>query len=255
MHDEMSHSPSDPLGHYSALGVGPLADAAEIKTAYRHRAKTLHPDYNPSEEAAQDFLHVVEAYRILRDPKRREHYDSTLLLPAPVGLIDPEDPEPEPLTCSRCGKVTAQPRYIIFHKVKSYLIKTRRSAIRGIFCRDCADRTAIRASTGTWVTGWWGVTGPFHTLRALWRNLRGGDLPRADNLWVLLHQSRAFLARGDNDIARALAEQAQHFAKDDQDRIRIAQLATSAGEASRKLINRWHPWGHAAWVQALPLAS
>ena len=53
-------------------------------------------------------------------------------------------------------------------------------------------------------------------------NLRGGEMPMADNLWVILHQARAFLARGDNDIARALAEQAQSFAKNAEEKARIA---------------------------------
>ncbi len=258
MYGNLHNSPSDPLGHYSALGIGPLADAVEIKAAYRDKAKLLHPDHNPSDEASQDFQRVVEAYRILRDPKSRARYDATAQLPPPARLIDPEDPAPEPLSCSRCGKITAQPRYVIFHKVKSFLLSTQRNAVHGIFCRDCADRTAIFASTATWMLGWWGIKGPYWTLRALWRNLRGGEMPAADNLWVLLHQARAFLARGDNDIARSLAEQAQGFAKDVDERSRIAGIIRAAGgkgKAMRRLKTRWRPWTYASVMQALPLGA
>jgi hypothetical protein len=93
-------------------------------------------------------------------------------------------------------------------------------------------------------------------LKALVRNLTGGDKPEADNLWVLLHQARAFLARGDNDIARALAEQAMDFAGDDGERSRILGIIRSASRApgpGRRLKDRWRPFGYAAVIQALPL--
>jgi hypothetical protein len=98
-----------------------------------------------------------------------------------------------------------------------------------------------------------------HTVKALLNNLRGGDMPRADNLWVLLHQARAFLACDDRDIARALAEQAQGFAKNGEERARIAEIIRAAGKtaapAARRLKNRWRPWSYAAIMQALPLAG
>ena len=255
MSEETSFPASDPQGYYAALGVGPLADAHEITAAYRQQAKILHPDFNPADDASAEFQRIVEAYRVLRDGRRRQAYDASAKLPAPLGLIDPDDPTPQPLKCSRCGKVTAQPRYLVIHRVKSYLVKCQRSVIHGIFCRDCADRTVLRASTATWIQGWWSPTGPIHTVRALWRNLRGGDKPKPDNLWVLLHQARAFLHQGDNDVARALADQARAFAKDHADRQRINAIADMAGTSPRKLIDRWAHGGHAAWVQAMPLLA
>jgi len=107
--------------------------------------------------------------------------------------------------------------------------------------------------------GWWGPSGPLRTLKALLKNMRGGDMPRPDNLWVLLHQARAFLAEGDNDIAHALAEQAKAFAKNAEDRIRIAEIVRAAGKSStpvaRRLKNRWRPWSYTAVMQALPLVG
>jgi hypothetical protein len=259
MPDEATHSPSDPLGYYATLGTGPLADAAEIKAAYRLKAKRLHPDHNPSDEAEQDFIALTTAYQILKDAKSRLRYDATARSPGPANLIDPHDPCPRPLHCSRCGKITAQPRYIVFYRVKTFLLFCRRSTVRGIFCRDCADRTAIRASTLSWLLGWWGLAGPVHTVKALLKNLQGGEMPRADNLWVLLHQARAFLADDDKEIARALALQAQAFAKNSEERARIAEIVRAAGKttipATRRLKNRWRPWSYAAVMQALPLAG
>ena len=45
----------DPKGYYAILGVSPNADAAEIKAAYRRRAKELHPDRNRAPDAAAQF--------------------------------------------------------------------------------------------------------------------------------------------------------------------------------------------------------
>jgi hypothetical protein len=145
----------------------------------------------------------------------------------------------------------------MFHQVKSFLLSTRRRLVRGIFCRDCADRTAIRVSTITWLCGWWSLSGPLHTLKALVKNLRGGDMPIADNLRLILHQARAFLVRGDNDVARALADQAKAFARNDQERMRIAEILRAAerNPSARRLKNRWKPWGYTPIIQGLPLLA
>jgi hypothetical protein len=253
---QTQHTQSDPHGYYAVLGVGPLADTTEIKAAYRYKAKLVHPDRNHDPDARVDFLAVSRAYEILRNPKSRAEYDSSAQRPVPASLIDPTDPTPKPLACSRCGQVTAQPRYIVFYQVRSFLWKSRRTPIHGIFCRHCADRTAILASTTTWILGWWSPRGVVNSVAALVKNLQGGEKPANDNLWVLLHQARAFLTSGSKDIAHALTEQAQDFAKNDGERERIADIAKAArGGPTRQLINRWHPWNYATVVQALPMAA
>jgi curved DNA-binding protein CbpA len=59
---------------YETLGVGRDADAAEIRTAYRRKAKTAHPDAGGS---AEDFQSVALAHRILSDGDKRAKYDKT----------------------------------------------------------------------------------------------------------------------------------------------------------------------------------
>jgi molecular chaperone DnaJ len=61
--------------HYETLGVSREATPEEIKKAYRRLARELHPDVNPSEDAAERFKSVTHAYDVLSDPEQRERYD------------------------------------------------------------------------------------------------------------------------------------------------------------------------------------
>ncbi|AJS61102.1 J domain-containing protein [Paenibacillus sp. IHBB 10380] len=63
--------------YYQILGVGRDAQAVEIKQAYRQLAKRYHPDTNQgSEEAAQRFKQIHEAYEVLSKESSRQAYDA-----------------------------------------------------------------------------------------------------------------------------------------------------------------------------------
>lgn len=64
--------------HYKVLGLARNADAAQVKQAFRDRAKYCHPDVNPSPKASMVFRAVHEAYRVLSDPPTRADYDARI---------------------------------------------------------------------------------------------------------------------------------------------------------------------------------
>lgn len=52
--------------HYCVLGVTPEATPEQIRAAYRALARQYHPDVNKSEDAAEHFKQVHEAYAVLK---------------------------------------------------------------------------------------------------------------------------------------------------------------------------------------------
>ena len=285
----------DPKGYYIALGLTEDADMEAIKSAYRSKAKRLHPDFNPSPVAAKQFHRLHEAYSTLNDAAKREIYDRPWKTdraktksqteappqpdPRPQPKAEPKAEAPraekqqaekqqaekpharadssieQPAVC-KCGKVTAQPRYIVFDLVWGRLKTVQRRGIAGIFCRSCADRTAVRASLITWLAGWWAwPEGPRATVRALLNNMRGGRKPADRNARLLMRQARAFRGRGEMELARNAAEQALTFATTAVLRREVDHLLSSlSGHPARPLKNRWSDPGWAPTVQILPLA-
>ncbi|TNC18845.1 J domain-containing protein [Amycolatopsis alkalitolerans] len=67
-------------GYYELLGVDRTASTAEIKSAYRSKARASHPDAGGS---PAEFHQLRQAYETLSDPDRRADYDRGLT-PLPV---------------------------------------------------------------------------------------------------------------------------------------------------------------------------
>ena len=61
--------------YYEVLGVSKDASDAEIKSAFRKKAKEFHPDINKSADAPEKFKEAQEAYACLSDKDNRAKYD------------------------------------------------------------------------------------------------------------------------------------------------------------------------------------
>ena len=217
----------DSKGYYAILGIQPSATAAEIKSAYRAKAQKLHPDKNPTKDTTRDFQLLQEAFNTLKNPKLRVQYDSLSphfqereSRPKQRSYTASSHYHPvseEPIICSRCTSVSAQPRYVIFFEVKSFLAMGTKHPLEGIFCSKCACLISLKASLVTWLFGWWGVFpwGIVWSVQALLTNLWGGIRPPDINARILGQQALYFKRLGKLKLAKAILgtalEEAEKF--------------------------------------------
>jgi hypothetical protein len=66
------------IDHYAVLGVARTATKAEVKAAYRAKARELHPDVNPNPAAVEQFKEMSRAYDVLHDDVTRAQYDRSI---------------------------------------------------------------------------------------------------------------------------------------------------------------------------------
>lgn len=61
--------------YYEVLGVAKDASQADIKSAFRQKAKQLHPDVNKAPDAEEKFKELGQAYEVLSNEEKRAMYD------------------------------------------------------------------------------------------------------------------------------------------------------------------------------------
>ncbi len=69
---------NDPAGYYAELEVDPAAAPGAIASAFRRKARVVHPDVPETGNAAA-FMRVKAAYDVLSNPRRRAAYDRSAL--------------------------------------------------------------------------------------------------------------------------------------------------------------------------------
>ena len=208
-------SENDIDGHYTVLGVKTDATQDEIKKAYRRRSLEVHPDVNKDSNAHEMFVRLKTAYEILGNSQKRSEYDAQCIeVPGSNANTGPnsKDDSLEPIRCSVCNCVTAQPRYVVFWETISF-IKTVRSPVQGIMCIKCAGKAGVDATRKSLVFGWWGIWGLLLTPVSVITNLSGGERPAENNGRILLHQSWYFAQKNRPDIAYFLASDSLRYLK------------------------------------------
>jgi molecular chaperone DnaJ len=85
--------------YYLILGLPFGATPEEIKSAYRQKAKELHPDYYGDDCAP--FRDIQEAYECLSDPQQRQAYDD-LMARQQRSMTAWREMRAEPLRTRRC---------------------------------------------------------------------------------------------------------------------------------------------------------
>ena len=63
---------------YETLQLKASCEAKEIRAAYRRLVLLHHPDRSNDPKSAALFIRITEAYEVLKDPIRRQNYDTIL---------------------------------------------------------------------------------------------------------------------------------------------------------------------------------
>ena len=246
----------DIQGYYSILGVQAECSQDDIKKAYRKRCLEVHPDVNKSDGAHELFLRLQTAYEILSDSSKRAKYDSECVnTPVPdfqKSATNANSEESfEPIKCSVCECVTAQPRYVVFWETVSFF-STVRSPVQGIMCVKCAGKLAFEATRKSLIFGWWGIWGVIFTPMSVIGNIAGGETPAENNARILLHQSWYFVQNKRPELAYFLAIDAKKYLSKCSDSEKVDLLSLCD-----QIIDNCKSFAHgkeldAIWERSLP---
>jgi curved DNA-binding protein CbpA len=71
------------VNYYRILGVEPECNFDEIKRVYRRLVLKFHPDVSEADDAEEKFKEIVEAFKILSDPRAKQEYDKKYRVVSP----------------------------------------------------------------------------------------------------------------------------------------------------------------------------
>ena len=104
--------------YYEILGVSPKATPKEVKEAYRDRCLVFRPNRmhgasGPAKEKAEKGLaRANRAYQVLKDPRKRQEYDSERLR-RKAGSKPKQQPKKKASTKSRAGRRKKWPVFLV----------------------------------------------------------------------------------------------------------------------------------------------
>lgn len=85
---------------YDVLGVAAGCDLMVLRTAYRSKARELHPDVaGAGNESAM--VAINDAWRVLSDPSRRAEYDESIAMVSLASPLLSQPPTPQPPPAAR----------------------------------------------------------------------------------------------------------------------------------------------------------
>ena len=156
----------DPLGYYAILGVAYDASETEIKQNYRERAKLLHPDRNPGENALENFQKLSVAYDVLKDETSRLIYDLMAQTHPRESFPDINALKPYK---NRAGEEDVFVRTLNLRLVTGKIIRFTDVENQEICNFREAKAAVLLASVSNWALGWW--------LKTIWEVLLPAPKP------------------------------------------------------------------------------
>ena len=199
----------DPLGYYAILGVAYDASETEIKQNYRERAKLLHPDRNPGENALENFQKLSVAYDVLKDETSRLIYDLMAQTHPRESFPDINALKPYK---NRAGEEDVFVRTLNLRLVTGKIIRFTDVENQEICNFGEAKAAVLLASVSNWALGWWHPQAFVRNIRALVGNIRGINANRRENFTLLAHNAVAYWEDGKKEQALLSALQAGAYA-------------------------------------------
>ncbi len=127
--------------------------------------------------------------------------------------------------CQVCGRRDETLRAVTVPYVISLLVVTMRRAWVGVFCWRHRIQRVLAAGFITSLLGWWGIPwGLIHTPVALYKLLKGGDIPEDENVELLARVAVHALDTGEPGQAICTFEEALGIKEDERTRKSLLQL-------------------------------
>lgn len=162
---------------YALLGIADTATYEQARTAYRARAKLLHPDRAGADEAqaaADAMAQLTEAWDTVRtNIASGRHNDARNRTTGTTRTNKTQGPSrhyrsPNATECVVCGRGPATP--LTLRRTTGLIIFWRLTRYEFTTCRDCARSLYAEIQASSLVRGWWGIVAPIANIFNLARN-------------------------------------------------------------------------------------